>query len=110
VYWRIGPLDTLDESACFGGEDSFGERSWLVGVERSAPDAPGARKVVLHENDFPGIRKVGGGAEVYFGDAAQMCSDRPAGRGWGQKGEPPLVATTRRSSHARDLGDLSARL
>src|ERR1700737_3611712 len=47
MFWRIMPLETLDEPPCFGGGKSFVERSWLVGVE-----------IVLHENDFPGIRKV----------------------------------------------------
>jgi hypothetical protein len=40
---------------------------------------------------------VGVGAEIYFGDAAKMRSDHHAGRGSGQKGEAPLVATTRGS-------------
>ena len=35
------------------------------------------------------------GAEIYFGDAARMPSDRHAGRTWGEeKGETPIVGTT----------------
>lgn len=103
------PRETRDDSPCFGGGKSFGERSWLAGVARSAPDAPGARRVVLRENDFPGIRKGDVGAEIDFGDAARMRCGRHAGRGGGQKAETPIVASTCGSPHALDLGDLSAR-
>jgi hypothetical protein len=34
------------------------------------------------------------GADIYFGDAAHMRSDHHAGRGWGKKGETPIVETT----------------
>ena len=47
VLWRVMPFETLDEPPCFGGGKSFVERGWPVGAE-----------IVLHENDFPGIRKV----------------------------------------------------
>src|SRR5664280_401915 len=47
VLWSVTPFEPLDEPPCFGGGKSFVERGWLVSVE-----------IVLHENDFPGIRKV----------------------------------------------------
>ena len=33
-------------------------------------------------------------AEIYFGDAAHIRSDHHAGRGWGKRGETPIVAAT----------------
>ena len=33
-------------------------------------------------------------AEIYFGDAAPMRSDRHAGRTWGRRGEMPVVQAT----------------
>jgi hypothetical protein len=47
MLWSVMPFEPFDEPPCFGGRKSFVELSWLVGVE-----------IVLHENDFPGIRKV----------------------------------------------------
>ena len=47
VLWRVMPFETLDEPPCFGGGKSFVERGWPVGAE-----------IILHENDFLGIRKV----------------------------------------------------
>src|SRR5450756_2973110 len=34
------------------------------------------------------------GADIYFGDAAHMRSDHHAGRGWGRKGQTPVVEST----------------
>src|ERR1700730_17440945 len=48
------------------------------------------------KKDYPKIRKMAQkqGAEIYFGDAAQIWSDHHAGRTWGKKGETPIVEAT----------------
>ena len=58
VLGRGMPREAFDEAPGLGGREGFGERSWFVGVERSAPDAPGGRRVILHQDDFFGLRNV----------------------------------------------------
>jgi hypothetical protein len=59
-----------------------------VGVERSAPDASGARRVVLRENDFPGIRKVGVGPKSILAMRSR-CAPIAGRSRRGQTGETP---------------------
>ena len=48
------------------------------------------------KTEYPKIKKMAKiqGADIYFGDAAHLRSDHPAGRTWGKKGETPIVETT----------------
>jgi len=56
--WECNAIQNVRRAALLRRAKSLVEGSWCMGVERSAPDAPGARRVVLPENDFPSIRKV----------------------------------------------------
>jgi transposase len=48
------------------------------------------------KKEYPRIKALAKGenAEIYFGDAAHMRSDRHSGRTWGKKGETPIVVST----------------
>jgi len=48
------------------------------------------------KQDYPRIRAqaLREKAEIYFGDAAHMRSDRHSGRTWGRKGETPVIVST----------------
>lgn len=48
------------------------------------------------KKEYPGIKRMAQkqGADIYFGEAAHMRSDRHAGRTWGKRGETPIVEAT----------------
>jgi len=48
------------------------------------------------KTEYPQIKKmaINKGADIYFGDAAHIRSDHPAGRTWGPKGITPIVEAT----------------
>jgi hypothetical protein len=94
------------------GEESFGKRSWLVGVERSDPRTPPARgKLSRTRMIFRASGKwVAGLRSILAMPPRCVPIATPGAAGAKKADRPPLVATTHRSSHALDLGDLSARL
>lgn len=49
------------------------------------------------------------GAEIYFGDAAGVRSDHPAGRTWGARGKTPVVSATGARFRLNGISAISAR-
>ncbi len=74
-----------------GGGESFGERSWLVGVARSAPDAPGARRVVLHVNDFRASGKWVSGPRSILATRPRRAPIATPGAAAAKKAKRPLL-------------------